>query len=371
MKLNYNCPKCGTPLGYEGLCWKCKAEKERQEALAWTVEEIAAKQRALMDNLEALEEFEDPEYTYFCNLLEYHDGITPAIQRKALEQEIYWPSELYYHAPEDVGEELCARLLRTESSREAANLMCCAAMQGGDKVFRTMLELDGSPRPWRKGLYVGAAGYAETGGWTFDGEGNRIDLNFGICYPMVKGVEGEESPVRIGRLRDDTCPHCGGRMADMLVLDGRDERLKFLGIDGILTAACCPNCVGFLEDGPFNRYTLDGGSEIIPSQLMKGLGKWKNYMRDEDYAMLQNNNLVLGKNPVPLFYGAFSEDVDTVGGFANWVQDAEYTRCPDCGRPMKYLAQIQWATVADCMEGTLYIEFCPGCRIVSMRHQQT
>ena len=30
------------------------------------------------------------------------------------------------------------------------------------------------------------------------------------------------------------------------MLDGRDERLKFLGLDGILTATCCPNCVGFL-----------------------------------------------------------------------------------------------------------------------------
>ena len=33
-------------------------------------------------------------------------------------------------------------------------------------------------------------------------------------------------------------------MVDMLVLDGRDERLKFLGLDGILTATCCPSCVG-------------------------------------------------------------------------------------------------------------------------------
>ncbi len=29
-----------------------------------------------------------------------------------------------------------------------------------------------------------------------------------------------------------TCPHCGGRIVDMLVLDGQDERLKFLGLDG-------------------------------------------------------------------------------------------------------------------------------------------
>src|SRR5699024_10563325 len=80
-------------------------------------------------------------------------------------------------------------------------------------------------------------------------------LNFDTCFSLVKGTPGEASPVRIGRPREDTCPHCGGRMVDMLVLDGRDERLRFLGLDGILTAACCPNCVGFLKGPAFNRFT--------------------------------------------------------------------------------------------------------------------
>ena len=72
-----------------------------------------------------------------------------------------------------------------------------------------------------------------------------------------------------------------------------------------------------------------------------------------------------------LFYGAACQDVNTIGGFGNWVQDAEYATCPHCGKPMKYLAQIQWDTVFDCAEGTLYVEFCPDCHIVSMQHQQT
>ena len=42
-----------------------------------------------------------------------------------------------------------------------------------------------------------------------------------------------------------------------------------------------------------------------------------------------------------------------------------------CDKPMKYLAQIQWDTLMDGTEGTLYIEFCPDCQIVSMQHQQT
>ena len=160
-------------------------------------------------------------------------------------------------------------------------------------------------------------------------------------------------------------------MVDILVLDGRDERLRFLGLDGILTATCCPNCVGFLKGPAFNRFTLDGGVEVFPSELFDGAEKMDCYVSPEDYKALTENPLVLGKALAPLFYGAACQDVNTIGGFANWVQDAEYTTCPHCGKPMKYLAQIQWDTVFDCAEGTLYVEFCPDCHIVSMQHQQT
>ena len=284
---------------------------------------------------------------------------------------MFWPCELYYHAPEDVRDALVAALLKAEYSRNAADLMSCLAMQGDDKAMETLLELERNPRPWRKGLYVDPSSYAQIGGWTFNKEGQRIQLNFDTCYPMVKGTTGEKSPVRIGRAREDTCPHCGGRMVDMLVLDGRDERLKFLGLDGILTSTCCPNCVGFLKGPAFNSFTLDGGVEVFSSELFDGAEKTDCYVSPEDYKALTENSFVLGEAPVPLFYGAACQDVNTIGGFANWVQDAEYTTCPHCGKPMKYLAQIQWHTVFDCAEGTLYVEFCPNCQIVSMQHQQT
>ena len=356
MKLKYNCPGCGTPLGYEGLCWKCKCEQERNAALAWTPEQIAEKQRNLIQNIRRLADMEDPESTDFWQLLGYRNAITPEIQRAALAAEVFYPNELYYHAPADVRDGLIAALLKNEDAHEAANLMCCLAFQGDNKAMETLLELEKHPRPWRKSLYVDPSIYAQCGGWTFDKEGQRMQLNFNTCYPMVKGANGEASTVRIGRAQ---------------VLDGRDERLKFLGLDGILTAACCPNCVGFLKGPAFNRFSLDGGVEVFPSELFDGSEQMDCYVSPEDYKSLTQNPFVLGKSPVPLFYGAACEDVNTIGGFANWVQDAEYTTCPHCGKPMKYLAQIQWDALMDGTEGTLYIEFCPDCQIVSMQHQQT
>ena len=46
--------------------------------------------------------------------------------------------------------------------------------------------------------------------------------------------------------------------------------------------------------------------------------------------------------------------------------------CPDCGKPMRYLAQLSWDSIMnDSCEGTLYVEICPECKVVSMQHQQT
>ena len=99
MKLKYNCPGCGTSLGYDGLCWKCKCEQDRNAALAWTPEQIAEKQKNLIQNIQCLADMEDPELTHFWQLLGCRNAITPEIQRAAL----------------------------------AAELMSCLAMQGDDK----------------------------------------------------------------------------------------------------------------------------------------------------------------------------------------------------------------------------------------------
>ena len=173
MSLKYTCPSCGTPLGYEGLCWKCKCEQERQAALAWMPEQIVEKQRNLIQNIQRLADMEDPESTDFWQLLGYHDAITPEIQRVALAAEVFWPCEIYYHAPADVGEGLIHALLSTEDSSEASNLMCCLAFQGDGRALETLLELENHPRSWRKKLYVDPSIYAQCGGWTFNKKGDR------------------------------------------------------------------------------------------------------------------------------------------------------------------------------------------------------
>lgn len=373
--LKHKCDKCGTELGYKGLCFKCKAEEERNNTLALTDEEI---EKLISKYVKDLKEKNiDKELTkgiYIYDLIAYRNIDLKDIAKKALEKKIYYPEVFYYKASEEIRDELIKRIKATKDYSEGASLLSCLAMQGDDVSLDCLYDLEMNPREWGKKLYVDPSSYAECGGWTFDKDKKRHILNFDKCYYLDKAQnkeEKEKSPIIIASLRDDNCPECGCRNMDMAIIDGRDERLKFLGADGIIKASCCPNCV--IYNTVYSKYDLKGGSEILPFD--KNSDNYyeaeENYIQEEELNSMHNNNYILSKHEVPLFYGAFDDTINTVGGFANWVQDWEYRTCPSCGKKMKYLMQIHWHTIENMAEGTLFIEICTDCNITAMLHQQT
>ncbi len=367
MSLKYKCPECGTPLGFEGLCWHCRAKQYRKEVANWTAQEVEEKINQVLAKLRISTEddfYSSKECEILDNLMT-KGVVAKQIAEAACEREIFYPSHLYYKAGENVRDKLIEKIMTTKDSNEAGSLLRCLAMVGDKKAQDALYELKINPRPWRKKLFVDADVYAEEGGWTFDSNNNYIKLNYDKCFAFVEGDKKEENGTFIARKRGEKCPHCGCELMDILVIDGRDERFSFLGLDGIITASCCPNCVS-MTDEISNKFTLDGKSEILAFE-----GTDENYCRAEDIELMVENKLVVSADAKPVFYGGFNSDVNTIGGFASWVQDWEYRKCPECGKKMKYLAQIHWDTIMDCAEGTLYVEICPECRIITMFHQQT
>ena len=373
--LEYKCDKCGTELGYKGLCFKCKAEEERNKTLALTDDEIKEIINKYVKDLK--EKNVDKELLngiYIYDLIAYRNIDLKDIAKKALEKKIYYPEVFYYKASEEIRDELIKRIRATKDYSEGANLLSCLAMQGDDVALDCLYDFEMNPREWRKKLYVDPSVYAECAGWTFDKDKKRQILNFDKCYYLDKAQskeEKEKSPIIIASLRDDNCPECGCRNIDMAIIDGRDKRLKFIGVDGIIKASCCPNCVTY--NITYSKYDLKGGSEILPfdKESENYYPSEENYIEEEELNSMHNNNYILSKNEVPLFYGAFDDTLNTIGGFANWVQDWEYMKCPRCGKKMKYLMQIQWHTIESMAEGTLFIEICTDCNITAMFHQQT
>lgn len=362
------CKQCGRKIYFDGICVQCSAENERNEILELQqtqMDEIVDRICAEIKETGRLDKME----SQFTKLVNYRDIDTAQIAEAAFQKEVFQPYIIYKDAPAPIVKKMIDLLFNDSTdSRLAGDILLCLATRGGDDVLQAFFELEKNPRPWRKKLYVDPSFYATYGGWTYDENGVYREINFNKCYPMIKAgaQEKEHSPVKIGTKTDEACPHCGCRMVHLMELDGRDSRLGFLGIDGVIKAKCCPNCVGF-SDGDFCRYTVDGESEMIAGEDFCT----ENYLEESDIDELAGNTCVLGGEPVPLRYAADWEGGSSVGGFAFWIQDSEIRHCPDCGKPMQYLAQIQWDTVLENMEGNAYIEICKDCRVMAILHQQT
>lgn len=363
------CKQCGREIYFDGICVACRTENERNRILALTEEEIASAIQKICHEISQTGDL-DKERDSFVKLLNYRDIDTTEIAKAAFQKDLFYPCELYKDAPDKIIKAMLELVMQDDTDAMlAGNLLLCLAVHGGADVFRSFWELERHPRRWREKLYVDPSFYATYGGWSFDRSGTFLKTNFDKCYPMVKGTleQKQHSPVKIGVKTDETCPKCGCRIVNLMEIDGRDPRLDFLGIDGVIKAKCCPNCFVYSE-GNFCRYVIDGESELVFSEDTPNT---EDYLGEDGIAELTSNSYILGDAPVPPRYAADWEGGSSVGGFAFWIQDCEIKRCPDCGKPMKYLAQIQWDTVLDGMEGNAYIEICTDCKVIAILHQQT
>ena len=145
--------------------------------------------------------------------------------------------------------------------------------------------------------------------------------------------QNADEPVRIGRPTGQKCEFCGCEMLDMLRLKADEPRLAFLNLKHDVIFRCCPTCIGSVVY--FCKRGADGEIELS----YKGEGFTESYFLQEDMTRLCDMRFKLGGEVSP-FYGCFDELDVTVGGYPQWVQDAEYLSCPSCGGTMKHLAQI-------------------------------
>jgi len=375
-RTEYKCTECEKIMYFEGICYGCRQRKIREEYQAMPEASIPAKIDAIiaaMDN----DFYKKDEYNDFFGLLAYRGISTENIAKAAVKAEVYYPWEMYRDATPEVRASLIGLLMQPECP-QANHILQCLAIAGGEDVLAAFVELEKHPKPWVKKLYVPLSVYAQSGGWTFDEKGKRIKLNYDKCYCALPVSDGRplSGALQVGAKadtallaatpREDVCHHCGTNLVDILTLNGKDERLEFLKFSGTVKVPICPLCATMCERTVV-RYTPDGESTM---ELVGPFGDGGK-MPESEYAAMTSKTFALGKRPEPLFFAHGNDEVVTIGGFANWVQDSQYDACPDCGKIMKYFASVPWGALSDYSEGTLYLEKCHGCRIISAFHQQT
>ena len=371
MREKKNCQSCGAVIYYDGLCWKCKEKQKYETYMAMSEDEIADRMAEIIQNVKALPRerkyaAEHDALGDFEALLAYRDINTAALAEAALASELFRPAMLYRDASPATREALIAALLEPDCEA-AGDIQTCLAMLGGDRVQDVFMQLEKIPLAWRERLHVNPSVYAEAGGWSFDEAGTRQALVYSTCYAMHDDGASGDRAVQIGKKREERCAVCGCQMMDILTLDGRDERFKFLGIDGVLRVPVCPWCCCFTEDNVIS-YALDGTSTytVTIDPYFK-----ENKLKDEYIEEMHMNGYVADEKAATPFRSHGGHRAPTIGGQAEWVQDWTYMSCPACGKKMRYLASIPWECISDGFEGTLYIEICTDCQMVKVLHQQT
>ena len=367
------CPKCGeNRIYFDGICHSCSQRQRRDEILNLSADEVEAMILKIAERIGEIEKLDEiyNDFWALFSLLDIHD---PRIARAAAAAEIYYPPELYFGAPKDVRDALIAKLdsLQDNSKNALNHLLCSLAWQGDEKTAELFYELYKNPRPWRQKLYVGTEFYAKIGGWSFDRMGERKSLVFDKCLTAVRAKDSAEKncelansgvdlnadePVRIGRPTGQKCEFCGCEMLDMLRLKAGEPRLAFLNLKRDAIFRCCPTCIGSVVY--FCKRGADGELELS----YKGEGFTESYFSQEDMARLCDMKFKLGGEVSP-FYGCFGELDTTVGGYPQWVQDAEYLACPSCGGTMKHLAQIPFGELVQ-GEGIIYVQICEKCEVL-------
>ena len=346
------CQQCGKQIYFEGLCISCQMENQRKKILALSPTEIEAEIQQICQEIETTGQLEQKE-NLFKKLVNYRDIDTTKIAKAAFSQKLFYPYQMYKNAPPEVIQSMFTMLKQKDSlSTTTDNMLLCLAVHGGKEVLQGFLELEN--KEWTKKLYTNLSSYATFGGWFFDNNGNFLKTIFDQCYLIQKTTQKKDTPIKIGVRTNEKCPSCGCEIVNIMEIDGRDSRLHFIGIDGVIKAKCCPNCFLY-SDAHFCRYTIDGESEIM---FDKGYFIKYNDWEEKQIAELSSHTYVLSDNSVPLRYVEDWDEGSAIGGFAFWIDDCNIKKCPVCGKPMKYLAQIQWDMIDENMEGNIYIEIC-------------
>lgn len=374
------CHECERKIYYDGLCYNCKERKKREKFQAMSETEVAAVIDAIIAQMAYVNDWDQQlrrgatpkEYkefeANFFGLLAYHDISTAKIAEAALREGVYYPFELYRDAGPEVRKQLIS-LLKKPDCADGNEILCCLANASGDDVLAIFKELDTHSLPWWNASYRPIADYPRTGGWAINPQGDRVELICRECWPVfqVAADAKTDMTVSVATLREDRCSRCDSLLIDLLTVDGADERLAFLRIPGKIRIPVCPMCVGYCE--PYLiRYTPNGDSTIELGKPFLDSEK----IPDGDYAEMTSRCFQLAKKPESVFFANGSdESIITIGGFTRWIQGFQYDTCPDCGKMMRYIASVPWDAWCEWAEGTLYIEICTDCQVISVFHQQT
>jgi hypothetical protein len=298
-------------------------------------------------------------------------GTLATIQDDLVECKVFYPSLLYLGADDEIATKLIELVSAPVIGESDDHLLSCLAWIGNERVVRQFQAWRENPPAWQSELYIPPWDYSLEAGWELTPEGTRRDLYLSAAHEMVQLVESERatdhgSPLMLHEPEEGRCGWCGRQLVSLLSLDLRDQRLSFLAGDGsLLRVAICPWC---------STYTT-----LITDVDLDGASNWSNDNRErplisdkvpDDGSEIGMEELI--QRSITLGRFMLSEPgISQIGGYPDWIQDAEYPACPTGQRHMICIGQISWEDFEEYAEGSTYAFVCLEDGKAATVYQQT
>jgi hypothetical protein len=293
------------------------------------------------------------------------DGLGIAT-RQIAERRIYYPGSLYRGAPNDVASRL-AQQIPTAERLQLNHLLLALAWTRSERAHEAFLEWRALSPDWTSRLHVPVEDYLHAAGWSLDEQGERRELISLSCHLILKKPMDSEPELAVPcRIPVETkCPACGGTLSWLFDFSALPPRF-FSGdrVGAPRKVLCCLNCACFSP--VFSRYLSDGSCVLHPATAAPEVAPTPGtYTSCQCRLSLPAFPPFAAANPFRL------DDASSLGGIPMWLQDSEFPRCPDCAKPMQFLAQFCNLAMPKPEEGFYYSFFCRDCQVASVNYQQT
>ncbi|MDZ4778794.1 MAG: hypothetical protein SGJ19_00910 [Planctomycetia bacterium] len=192
-------------------------------------------------------------------------------------------------------------------------------------------------------------------------------------HPTWTASSTAVSRARIGGIGNAVCGSCG-RHTNILISANCTEGFPWVSELNRLTIECCLRCLGWVKERMYYRHESDGkptcltvepgepefpAGDILPCEVafVDSGERW----RWQDWG---NSNS--------------RQNLNRVGGYPTWIQDAQYLNCLSCGTKMGFLMQLDsLLPTAEGGEllwgsgGIAYVFWCDSCKVSGLHWQCT
>lgn len=207
---------------------------------------------------------------------------------------------------------------------------------------------------WRR-LYPAASYHV-----TFPAGYLPVYASWGHEHPTYHLDADDAVPARLGGTGTATCGVCGRQVHHLLTLDPVPAGLGVTSVPTLVLETCL-HCIW--DNGDL-WWKHDSAGRPAPHQRQGG--------EDCSTARVPLRETTVRLVPTPMrWYWQDArheqENLTRVGGYPSWIQSADFPSCPDCGKTMPFLFQLDSGLPGDGDEsfgdGILFTYWCNTCRV--------